>query len=64
MPPAERKPGGNVRSQRCQKSTPEGLVAALEVRCARTDRVPPITSPEALLVSARRNGIAQAITAN
>ncbi|MEE2979057.1 MAG: DEAD/DEAH box helicase, partial [Pseudomonadota bacterium] len=64
MPPAERKPGGNARPQRRQKPTPEELAAALEARRARANRVPPITFPEALPVSARRDEIAEAIAAN
>ena len=63
-PPPERKPGGNARPQRRQKPTPEELAAALEARRARANRVPPITFPEALPVSVRRDEIAQAIAAN
>ncbi|WP_439891454.1 ATP-dependent RNA helicase HrpA [Ralstonia sp. 25C] len=62
--PPERKPGGNGRSQRRPKPTPEELAAALEARRARANRVPPITFPEALPVSARRDEIAEAIAAN
>ncbi|CAJ0782561.1 hypothetical protein LMG19083_00925 [Ralstonia psammae] len=63
-PPPERKPGGNGRPLRRQKPTPEELAAALEARRARANRVPQITFPEALPVSARRDEIAQAIAAN
>lgn len=63
-PPPERKPAGNGRPQRRQKPTPEEFAAALEARRARANRVPPITFPEALPVSARRDEIAEAIAAN
>jgi len=62
--PPGRKPGGNGRPQRRPKPTAEELAAALEARRARANRVPPITFPEALPVSARRDEIAQAIAAN
>ena len=63
-PPPERKPGGNGRPPgrpSRPKPTPEELAAALEARRARANRVPPITFPEALPVSARRDEIAEAI---
>ncbi|WP_426393710.1 ATP-dependent RNA helicase HrpA [Ralstonia sp. R-29] len=60
-PPPARKPGGNGRPQRRPKPTPEELAAALEARRARANRVPPITFPEALPVSGRRDEIAEAI---
>ena len=64
-PSPERKPGagsgGNGRPQRRPKPTPEELAAALEARRAPANRVPPITFPEALPVSARRDEIAEAI---
>ena len=63
-PPTERKPGDGGRSgrpQRRPKPTPEELAAALEARRSRANAVPPITFPEALPVSARREEIAEAI---
>ncbi|OAI63204.1 ATP-dependent helicase, partial [Ralstonia solanacearum] len=42
----------------------EALAAALEARRARANAVPPITFPEALPVSARRDEIARAIAAH
>ncbi|MGD7179057.1 ATP-dependent RNA helicase HrpA, partial [Ralstonia pseudosolanacearum] len=47
-----------------QKPTPEALAAALEARRARANAVPPISFPEALPVSARRDEIARAVAAH
>ncbi|MGD7164444.1 ATP-dependent RNA helicase HrpA, partial [Ralstonia pseudosolanacearum] len=49
---------------RRQKPTPEALAAALEARRARANAVPPISFPEALPVSARRDEIARAVAAH
>ncbi|MGD7293860.1 ATP-dependent RNA helicase HrpA, partial [Ralstonia pseudosolanacearum] len=43
---------------------PEALAAALEARRARANAVPPISFPEALPVSARRDEIARAVAAH
>ncbi|MGD7249014.1 ATP-dependent RNA helicase HrpA, partial [Ralstonia pseudosolanacearum] len=52
------------RRPRRQKPTPEALAAALEARRARANAVPPISFPEALPVSARRDEIARAVAAH